>query len=57
MQGEERLRDLLSLEVVATLNEALCARHADACPPSDTLAQECAKARHPKQHGSTALLA
>lgn len=44
-QGEERLRDLLSLEVVATLNEALCQRHLKACPPSDTLAQECSRAR------------
>lgn len=41
LQGEALLRDLLSIEVVATLNEALCQNYGRICPPSDQLHRQC----------------
>lgn len=40
-QGEERLRDLLAIQVVIELNVAFCERHLVKCPPSDQLEKEC----------------
>ncbi len=43
LQGEALLRDLLSVQVAATLNEALCANYRRQCPPSTELETSCAK--------------
>lgn len=40
-QGEERLRDLLAIQVIIELNVAFCERHLVNCPPSDQLKKEC----------------
>ena len=40
-QGEERLRDLLAIQVIIELNVAFCERHLVNCPPSDQLQKEC----------------
>lgn len=42
-KGVEKLRDLLAIETVATLNEALCMRHTSNCPPSTELDSVCQK--------------
>ena len=44
-QGETLLRDLLSIEVITTLNEALCQNHKRVCPPSAQLHSSCGQAR------------
>ncbi|KAK9905110.1 hypothetical protein WJX75_009783 [Coccomyxa subellipsoidea] len=44
-KGEALLRDLLSVQVIATLNEALCANYRSICAPSAQLESRCAKAR------------
>ena len=44
-QGEALLRDLLSAEVITTLNEALCQNHKRICPPSAQLLRVCGQAR------------
>ena len=41
--GLDLLRDLLVIETVATLNEALCLRHTRNCPPSTELDAACRK--------------
>ncbi|CAL8464472.1 g4007 [Coccomyxa elongata] len=43
-KGEALLRDLLSVEVIATLNEALCVNYRNICPPSTKLDERCGKA-------------
>lgn len=43
MQGEALLRDLLSVEVIATLNEALCVNYRKMCAPSTELDERCGK--------------
>lgn len=40
-QGEERLRDLLAIQVTIELNVAFCERHLVNCAPSDQLEKEC----------------
>lgn len=45
MQGLELLRDLLSIEVPLTLNEAFCEHHRKHCPKSEELDRECGKVR------------
>ena len=40
-QGEERLRDLLAVQVIIELNVAFCEHHLVNCPPSDQLKNEC----------------
>ena len=40
-QGEERLRDLLAIQVIIELNVAFCERHLVNCPPSEQLQKEC----------------
>ena len=40
-QGEERLRDLLAIQVIIELNVAFCERHLVECPPSEQLEKEC----------------
>ena len=40
-KGIELLRDLLAVETIATINEALCLRHTQACPPSQELDSKC----------------
>ncbi|KAL4426165.1 hypothetical protein ABPG77_007447 [Micractinium sp. CCAP 211/92] len=42
--GTELLRDLMSIEVIVTLNAAFCERFRRVCPPSDELERECGKA-------------
>ena len=37
------LRDLLAVEVVATVNVALCEYHQKHCPAAEQMASECAK--------------
>jgi len=39
--GLKLLQDLLSIEVVVILNEAMCEHHRKHCPPSEELAREC----------------
>lgn len=41
--GIDLLKDLLVIETVATLNEALCLRHTSSCPPSTELDSACQK--------------
>ena len=41
VQGEEYLRDLLSIQVIVELNVAFCERHLTQCPPSEQLTKEC----------------
>ena len=43
MQGLELLKDLLSIEVPLTLNEAFCEHHRSHCPKSEELDRECGK--------------
>lgn len=45
LQGLELLKDLLSIEVPLTLNEALCEHHHKHCPASDQLDKECTTVR------------
>ena len=45
-QGLELLRDLLAIQTMATLNEALCLRHMKACPPSQELDSKCHEVCH-----------
>ena len=54
-QGFELLRDLLTLEVPLTLNEALCEHHRRACPPSEQLGRECGKVGCPEGVALSAL--
>ena len=42
-KGINLLKDLLVIETVATLNEALCLRHTRSCPPSTELDSACRK--------------
>ena len=42
-EGIQLLTDLLVIETVATLNEALCLRHVRSCPPSTELDSTCSK--------------
>jgi hypothetical protein len=42
-QGLELLKDLLSIEVPLTLNEAFCDHHRKHCPKSEELDRECSK--------------
>ncbi len=44
-QGLTLLRDLLSIEVLVILNEAMCEHHRKHCPPSDELSRECDQVR------------
>lgn len=44
-KGLERLRDLLAMETMATINEALCLRHITACQPSQELDERCHEVR------------
>lgn len=41
LQGEDLLRDLLSIQVPVELNVAFCERHLTNCPPSEQLTKEC----------------
>jgi hypothetical protein len=43
LQGLELLKDLLSIEVPLTLNEAFCDHHRMHCPKSEELDRECGK--------------
>ena len=43
LQGLELLKDLLSIEVPLTLNEAMCDHHRKHCPKSEELDRECGK--------------
>ncbi|KAK9809464.1 hypothetical protein WJX73_010859 [Symbiochloris irregularis] len=38
------VRDLLSIEVIATVNEAICEYHQRTCPPDEEMEAQCAKA-------------
>lgn len=46
-KGINMLKDLLVIETVATLNEALCLRHTRNCPPSTELDTACRKVKYP----------
>lgn len=48
VQGLELLRDMLTLEVPLTMNEAFCERHRRMCPASPQLEKECGKVRLPR---------
>lgn len=41
LQGEDLLRDLLSIQVPVELNVAFCERHLTNCAPSEQLTKEC----------------
>ena len=46
-KGINLLKDLLVMETVASLNEALCLRHTRNCPPSTELDTACRKVKYP----------
>ena len=46
MQGGQLARDLLNIEIVATLNQGLChLHHLKVCPHSEDLLAQCGKVR------------
>lgn len=51
LQGEALLRDLLSIHVVAHLNEALCQNYRKMCNASVELSQQCDQVTLPKCPG------
>ena len=54
LQGLELLKDLLSIEVPLTLNEAFCDHHRKHCPKSEELDRECSKVAPPDASGLVA---
>lgn len=43
VQGMNFVRDLLAIEVIATVNEAICQYHQRVCPTNEEMEAQCAK--------------
>ncbi|KAL4421895.1 hypothetical protein ABPG77_003697 [Micractinium sp. CCAP 211/92] len=53
---EQRYKELLSIQVIATVNAALCERHLAKCPPSRELTDQCGKVKQLERDVDDAIL-